>query len=432
MGEFYSLPKNIEIKSIGEKILLFNPDIPSWLVTNRNGAAILSLFSGEYSKEMIIEGLCEVYGNQNRETICEFIEKAIQTKIFNTPAPGEIPITTTNFKLKTVQLSISSKCNLHCVYCYATDRKETGGRKMLLEDYTRVLDDIFEINSGVRITLTGGEPLLNKDCFSIAKYAKNLGLYVDILTNGTLINQNNILQIKECFDEVRISVDGSNQILHEKLRGEGSYVPMIEAVNLLMLNGINYSLSMTVNRINISDVEQMAKKYGAVLNFSPLFPAGNAKNDENLSITGHMYYTALLSAKNVIPLSCCESMLLNAQNFRNCKCAIGDSELSISETGDVYPCHLLHYPEFLAGNIFKKNIKQIYLQSSVIDNCKQLTVDNIEGCRTCFIRYVCGGACRARAFHESGNIKTSGSFCEYEKRAYIDGILNLYSLNALE
>ena len=125
-------------------------------------------------------------------------------------------------------------------------------------------------------------------------------------------------------------------------------------------------------------------------------------------------------------------MLLNAQNFRNCKCAIGDSELSISETGDVYPCHLLHYPEFLAGNIFKKNIKQIYLQSSVIDNCKQLTVDNIEGCRTCFIRYVCGGACRARAFHESGNIKTSGSFCEYEKRAYIDGILNLYSLNALE
>ena len=44
---------------------------------------------------------------------------------------------------------------------------------------------------------------------------------------------------------------------------------------------------------------------------------------------------------------------------------------------------------------------------------------------------ICGGACRARAYHEKGDIMVSGEFCEYEKEAFINGIFNLYSKNVL-
>lgn len=189
---------------------------------------------------------------------------------------------------------------------------------------------------------------------------------------------------------------------------------------------------MTVNRLNIGDVESMAHKYGDRMNFQPLFPAGNAKRGTDISISGVEYYEALKNATGVNPLGYCEATLDASQQRRRCKCAVGGSEISISATGDVYPCQLLHYPEFLMGNVHEKNINEIVSASSVVEQCAAMVVDNIEGCRDCFLRYVCGGACRARAYHECRNIMTSGTFCEYERRAFTDGIFSLYTSNLLD
>lgn len=84
------------------------------------------------------------------------------------------------------------------------------------------------------------------------------------------------------------------------------------------------------------------------------------------------------------------------------------------------------------GNVHEKNISEIVSASSVVEQCVAMVVDNIEGCRDCFLRYVCGGTCRARAYHECRNIMTSGTFCEYERRAFTDGIFSLYSSNQLD
>ena len=131
-------------------------------------------------------------------------------------------------------------------------------------------------------------------------------------------------------------------------------------------------------------------------------------------------------------MSYCDSTLTAARHQRRCKCAVGGSEISISETGDVYPCQLLHYPQFLIGNIHKDKIADLYVKSPVIRQCSEMVVDNIKGCSTCFLKYVCGGACRARAFHECGDIFSSGTFCEYEKQAFVDGIFKLYSHNIID
>jgi radical SAM protein with 4Fe4S-binding SPASM domain len=246
-----------------------------------------------------------------------------------------------------------------------------------------------------------------------------------------LIDKNNIAKIKECFDLVIISIDGSTEQIHEKNRGKNTYGSLQNAINLLYENNVVFQLSMTVNQTNINDVENMSKKYGSRLRYAPLFEAGDAKL-KKIRITGKEYYKALSKAQGVNPLSYCESALDNAKKCKNHKCAIGDAELSISETGDVYPCQLLHNPKFYAGNIREKSVIEIYEKSAVIDQCRQLTVDNIKQCSKCLIRYVCGGACRARAFYDSGKINSSGKFCDYEKQAFIDGIFNLYVENALK
>lgn len=94
-------------------------------------------------------------------------------------------------------------------------------------------------------------------------------------------------------------------------------------------------------------------------------------------------------------------------------------------------CQLLHSKDFYAGNVKDSSIIEIYNNSNILEKCRHLTVDNIKGCSTCFLRYVCGGACRARAYHECGKVDVSGNFCEYEKKAFVDGIFEIYSENLL-
>lgn len=432
MKGVFILPSNIYKVEKDNRILYLNPDIPSWIVVDKNSAFLLELCKGENTIDEIIESYVEIAGEEKRCLVENFFNYAIKSKLFESTSINNNKILKCKQKLSLVQLSISSVCNLNCKYCYATDRKEKGSTLMTLNDFQRVIDEICSINPHTAFTLTGGEPLMNPLCFDIAKYINGKGCNVDILTNGTLINESNIENIKKYFWKVTISLDGSTKERHEMFRGPNTYDKTIHAISLLEQNKVQVHLSMTVNRLNIEDVSNMAKKYGKRLHFAPLFPAGNAsKSETDLSISGIEYYNALYEADGVNPLGYCESTLDASLKCRRCKCAIGGTEVSISPTGDVYPCQLLHYPQFLMGNIKEASFIDLYNNSDIVELCSKMTVDNIEGCKDCPIKYICGGACRARAFHETGNIMVSGDFCEYEKTAFINGIFELYSHNAL-
>ena len=424
------LPRDTKQLRIGGKTLFFNPKAPAWLVTNKNGELILALCNGKRTPAEITEIFGARYGQEHKPIVGTFLKGAISSNIFSDDIFSEV-IRTSDYKLRILQLSLTSNCNLKCSYCYATDRKEQGERALCLEDYRKVIEEAAKMSSGIDVVLTGGEPLLNPDCFSIAEYANRFGCHVQLLTNGTLINESNVQDIKNLFRLVKISIDGSTKELHEKHRGVHSYEAANSAITLLSAANVNYAVSMTVTKLNIHDIGAMTELYGSRLAFAPLFKAGNAKKSK-ACISGDEYFTALSKVQGVNPLSYCDSSLESAKRHKICKCAIGDAEISISATGDVYPCQLLHNREFYAGNILKSSFIDIYNTSDVLQTCRHLTVDNLKGCSKCYLRYVCGGACRARAFYECGNIRVSGKFCEYEKKAFVKGIMAIYSENALQ
>jgi radical SAM protein with 4Fe4S-binding SPASM domain len=200
----------------------------------------------------------------------------------------------------------------------------------------------------------------------------------------------------------------------------------MHAIELLIQKNAKLQISMTVTKKNMNDVGNMAKKYGSLLSFAPLFNAGRAKGNKKLSITGKEYYHALSSIDNVNPMSYLCSSLDRAKNQRITKCAIGDAEISISESGNVYPCHLLHLPQFIAGNVREQSLETIYQTSHNLNSCQRLNVLNVKGCNKCYLRFICGGACRARAYYEKKKINVSDDFCVYEKQAYINGLFELH------
>lgn len=71
-------------------------------------------------------------------------------------------------------------------------------------------------------------------------------------------------------------------------------------------------------------------------------------------------------------------------------CGAGSAVISIDANGDVYPCHLLMSKQFLAGNIKEQNFWEIYASSDILKSIRAISVNTIEKCRNCFLKYFCG------------------------------------------
>ena len=400
----------------------FRPEVPDWVVGNRNVAAVLSRCNGALGAGEIAALVNREHGGIKESEVLDMLGTMRSEHFLFSDQPFEtVPFHP--YRLNSIHLNLTDACNLDCVYCYARGRGPETGRLKLAE-YKEFLEEIAPYGP-LMITLTGGEPTLNPDWLPIARRTRDLGHSVMLLTNATRLSGKEAAEAAEIFNPIKISIDGGSEAVHDALRGKGSFAAAMSTVEELLARGARVILSMTVTRANIGDIPAAAARYGKLLSFSPLFRAGAARLRPDLDITGDEYYQALVSAPGVNPLSTLCDVLGSAAGKPIRKCSIGDGEISISPDGTVYPCHMLHYPEFSAGNIRTGRIDEI-LRSAAMMRCQDLVVDNLADCRDCEVRYLCGGACRARAFHATGRIDAADDFCSYEYRAFMEGILRVY------
>lgn len=111
-------------------------------------------------------------------------------------------------------------------------------------------------NNGISaITFTGGEVLQYKDWFELIKFTKELDIFVTILTNGVLWNENLINKAKNYIDEVQISLDGPNEELNSIIRGSNNFEKALTNIKLFVKNGVKTVVATTPTLQNIKDVE---------------------------------------------------------------------------------------------------------------------------------------------------------------------------------
>ncbi|MCR5833531.1 MAG: radical SAM protein [Selenomonadaceae bacterium] len=403
------------------KYLVLNPTLPTWIVTNINGVLLLKLYREDKTFNQIADEFLTYAPYFSKSSLLAFLKKADEARLFHISTDS---LSHKPYNLGAVYFNMTEACNLHCIYCFATERKEKI-KRMAYRDYVSVLDSIYKINPNAEIMFTGGEPLLFESTLDVARYAKNKGFRCKLMTNGTLINQNNVNDIVDLFVSVRISIDGSSRDIHEQYRGKNTYSKTMSAIDLLLNHNEDVILAMVVTKQNCHDVKAMAQKWGKRLIFQPLFPLGNAKLQKELYLTGEEYFNVLNESGSdfIVPYANLADVIeRQKQNQSLLKCAMGDGEISISCSGDVYPCQLLHAEKYCVGNIFNQSLEDIYY-SEKLDRFKYHTIHDIDLCRSCDIRLLCGGSCQARHFSETGSIDKAGSFCSYEKKAIINGLI---------
>jgi len=176
------------------------------------------------------------------EGILEGHEQPVPTTV--TVDDGLIP------SLRYLELHLLHKCNLNCRHCYLGPLQPIEMPVDSAVDITRQFSDI----GGLRLLISGGEPLLYKDLKPYLEQTRALKIRRVLFTNGTLINSGNIDWLD--VDEIQFSLDGWKKG-HEHLRGRGTFEPTLEGIHMATAAGIPVSISTMIHQYNLNEFERL-------------------------------------------------------------------------------------------------------------------------------------------------------------------------------
>ncbi len=146
------------------------------------------------------------------------------------------------------------RCNLTCKHCYSISADKNFPGELSTQEVFGVMGDLKHFHVPVLI-LSGGEPLLHPDIFDIAKRAKEMGFYVGLSSNGTLIDESNIDKISAVgFNYVGISLDGMAATHDRFRRMQGAFEKSMHGIRLCKAHGIKVGIRFTLTQDNAQDL----------------------------------------------------------------------------------------------------------------------------------------------------------------------------------
>lgn len=315
--------------------------------------------------------------------------------------------------LATVYLHITNICNLNCIGCYSYDRTRNCKDKLSLQNIKHILDELAS-NGVEMLTISGGEPMLRGDLEEILCYAKEeAGIdVINVITNGTLYDEKRLLSIKKYIDSLAVSIDGYSYDNPQFLRDKGTFPKVISFIERARDLGMPIAILPTLHKFNIDAVGEymkLSRELGVPISFSLLTCSGELEDyiptEENLGYLADYFMSYMKDG--IVPLQ--DYAYLEAKK----SCGAGSSIISVTADGYVYPCHMMHDTEMVMGNILETSLEQI------LNNAKKIpSVDEVEHCKECELKNVCGGGCKARALLINGSWKQPDPYCSLNRNFY--------------
>ncbi len=337
-----------------------------------------------------------------------------------------------------ISWNITRRCGLKCPHCYMDSFAMAGGAETSSTQALAIVDEIAEFSPGTILILTGGEPLLRPDIFTIIRAATEKGLTVFLGTSGAELDEVTVQRLKKTGTlGVGVSLDSATPLYHDRFRGlKGDWAKTIKGMELLKKAGLEFQIHFTVteeNKNELGPMIELSLDSGAkALNiFFTVCTGRAAREDKEDTTLSHGSYEAILGeiAERAGPLE--ERLKLRArcapQFMRHleaidaespllmggtCGCIAGSSYMRITPLGEITPCPYIPAKEG-ASHIGRGGVtlQEIWQKDTAF---KTLREEVLTGrCGLCSYRDICGG-CRAKALAEGQDIGAEDPSCEYE------------------
>jgi len=337
------------------------------------------------------------------------------------------------------QWHITDRCNLRCTHCYQEDY--SGSNELGLDGLKQVADEIIRTLSKWDkrgdIAITGGEPLLKKEMFPLIHYLESADEIssLDILSNGTLINDKILAQIQELTKLrcVQLSLEGASPESNDAIRGKDTFQKVIKAIRSLRGGGISINIMFTLQRRNVEDIPSLIDLAVAegisALTIERFVPTGSGAKIRNellspeeikrvfdyISVRAEKEINrgGLTSISRSRPLwVLCDNETKAAKIDLSCStgaggiCSVGLDGLCILPDATVLPCRRLPIP---IGNLKNDSLLKIWHTSDLLWEIADKR--NLKGkCNSCEFITQCSG-CRAMAYACTGDYLAEDPQC---------------------
>lgn len=159
--------------------------------------------------------------------------------------------------LRYLELQITNACDLRCRHCYLGDRTAD----QLPVPLVRKLLTEFERMQGLRVMLTGGEPVLHSSFDEINNMLPDFMLRKVLFTNGVSLKKERLRTLK--VDELQVSIDGLEKA-HDSVRGAGAFDRSMQTVRLALDAGFDVSIATMVHANNLGDFDALESMFSAM------------------------------------------------------------------------------------------------------------------------------------------------------------------------
>lgn len=353
--------------------------------------------------------------------------------------------------VKALCLNVSHACNLVCGYCFA-QKGDFGLEKKFMDEKTGMNAVEFLMKNSqnrknLEIDFFGGEPLLNFETIRNIvintrrlekEYGKNVRF--TLTTNGILLDSEKIDFINENISNIVLSLDGlkkTNDEMRKHTDGGGSYdeiVPLYQKLTAERTGKYkDYYIRGTFTRknLNFSDDAIHMRELG-FSNIS-IEPVAANEADENIDYAIKKEDLPLIFkeyeklAKEIIKREKkCENTFnffhfnIDLENgpciYKRIKgCGSGSEYIAVTPDGDIYPCHqFVGNEKYKLGNV---NIPGAKLDCRLTKKFYGNNIFTNEKCKSCWVKYFCGGGCPANNVKFNGDIYEPCEIaCEMEKK----------------
>lgn len=292
------------------------------------------------------------------------------------------------FNPNMVAVVISQNCNLKCKMC-GYWKNTVHLDEMGFDEYRSLFED-FRKCGVKKVQFTGGEPLLKNNFFDILSLARKMDLETVVITNGTLINHDNVGQLVELSKKIYFSLDTPDKEKYDELRGvPGAFERISRGILLTSQarNEFNNKPSIVISAIltpfnlhDPTDMLRLAKDLGAdrviynpastvdgyavLQNHFRDEPEVLAEYEKMVDrILGGMFKKGSILDSNPFFIECSKGFLRGQKKFFNFPCYTGGYEgIHININGDMHPCCAWNY---IIGNIRIKSFAALWKSNNI-------------------------------------------------------------------
>ena len=190
----------------------------------------------------------------------------------------------------------TSGCNFRCPYCHNASLALGGGDPISEDEVI----DYLKLRRGVLdgVSISGGEPLLQKGLIPFILRIRELGLKVKLDTNGSMPSVLSGLLEDGLIDYVAMDIKGSRQSYESCTGVEGvNLMEVDKSIHLIMESGVDYEFRTTVTRElhsanDIADIAEWIK--GAKRYYLQTFKDSEGTLGEGMSAYSEEEMTALM------------------------------------------------------------------------------------------------------------------------------------------